>query len=135
MRRYVIAALASLVTAMVIASTMSAPAHARILTIDSTQSGTINIPTGSATQILNNDPNATRTYLVNYSTTNIFLSFMVTTSTSTPQTFSLSTSTGSFYLAGSTTPWSPDGPLDSFTGPMWAQTTGGGAPLTRIRFH
>lgn len=110
---------------------------ARELTIDTTDSGSILISTSSLTPtlILSNNPAALRTYIVNPSSNVVFLSGMSTTSTSTPAPFSLSTSTGSYFLAVSTPNYvfSPDGPSDSFTGPMWAVSPGQNTTIQRIR--
>lgn len=114
---------------------------ARTLTMDTTDSGAIIVSTAptSPTQILSYNPNAVRTIIINPSTTTVFLSGMTSTSTSTPFAFSISLTTGSFYIAGSTTTqtntFSPDGPYDSFTGPLWAVTNGGtGTSIERVRF-
>lgn len=121
-----------------IALLAAAVAYGRSLTADTTQTGTVNCTAlaGSPTLVFSNDPNATKSFVVNYSTNNIFLGFQSTTSTATPAAFSISTSSGNFYLvANSTLTWSPDGTQDNFTGPMWCVGGGQGAPLTRIRMH
>lgn len=128
-------------------------ALARELTIDPTDSGSISVSTNavSPTLILTNNPAALRTYILNMSTNNIYLGGLPSTviSTSTPAAFSISTSSGNFYIAGATAPFagapliptffSPDGPGDSYTGPLWAVSSGtcvSGAAciIQRVRF-
>lgn len=116
---------------------------ARGLNVDPNQSGAINVSSNNSTptQIFTSDPAATRSYIVNTSTNNLFIvGFSTLTNLSISSAAVVSAnlnSTGSFYLTGSsgTVIWSPDGPLDAYTGPLWAVAGGTGATILRFRAH
>lgn len=111
------------------------------LIMDPTDSGEVVISTGPSTptQILSNNPSALRTYIINLGSNTVFLAGgnpSATTPLTTFTPFSVSISTGSFFLVGSsgTVTFSPDGVVP-FTGPMWAFAQGqGGTTLQRARF-
>lgn len=124
-------------------------AYGFTLAADPAQTGVINCSGNAAapTVVFTWDPNASRSYIVNASTTDIFIGFVAANSTATAAAFSISKSTGNFYVPATTAPyntstvptpiiWSPDGPSDAFRGPMWCVANGGGADkIQRIRMH
>ena len=99
--------------------------------IDTIDTGAISVSTSAATptQILSSNPAATRTWIINTSTATVYLSGPNPTASSpltTVQPFSISLTTGSFYLVGgSTQTWSPDGINGPYRGPMWAVVSAG----------
>ena len=118
------------------------------LNIDPNQSGSIALSSNPAvpTQIFVKDYSATKTCVVNNSTNTVYFVGYSTSSAlsiSTNAVVSISQSTGSFSLAGtlvnSTTVQAAtfcfDGANDSFTGPLWAVTSGTSGSLQRVRMH
>lgn len=138
------------IASILLVLTTAVCAFAASLNIDPAQSGSVlcGSATSNPTQLLLNDPAATRTYIVNLSTNNVFI---VGYSTITPIGISsaaiVSTSlvSGSFYIGAATTTiangpnipsyFSPDGPFNAYTGPMWCVGGGQGAVVQRIRTH
>ncbi len=125
--------------------TLGVNAFARSLSIDPSQSGSLAISSDSSnpTQIFSNDPAAVRSYIVNTSTNVLYIvGFSTSSNKSVTQsaTFSISTTTGSFFIPATAanvqpTLFSLDGPNDSFTGPVWAVAPSGGMNIERIRMH
>jgi len=119
--------------------------------IDPNQTGSIVVSNNftTPTQIFTNDPAAMRTYIINTSTSNIFIVGFSTTSAlsiSSASIVSTSLVSGSFYIVASTSPYpastlkipivfSPDGPTDPYRGPMWAVSSNLGAVIQRFRAH
>lgn len=114
--------------------------------LDPAQCGTkvLSIDGSAPTQIFLNDSAANKSWVLNTSTNVVYIVGYSTTSfqqKGTNATFSISLSTGSFYLpavAANTQPipFYLDGPNDPFTGPVWAVAAGqGGSTLLRCRTH
>ena len=111
--------------------------------IDPTYTGSVAVSTSvnSPTQLFVSDLSAMRTYVVNTSTNVVYIVGMSTTAANpvtTPSLFSISLTTGSFYIpaaVGISSPtWSPDGPIDPFRGPLWAVANSqGGTVIQRFR--
>lgn len=118
---------------------------ANSLNIDPGQSGAVIVSAnaGSPTQLFTSDFAATKTCLVNISSNTIYVVGYSTTSAKSitvNANFSISQSTGSFYLPGTASSTNPpqycfDGPGDPFTGPLWAATTSGGNIVVKMRNH
>lgn len=125
------------------------------LNFDPNQTGSIVVSNNPAapTQIFTNDLAATRTYIINTSTNNLFLVGYSTTSVlsiSSASIVSTSLTNGSFFIQGATstitngsslTPivFSPDGSLDPYRGPIWAVSGNTGSSsftsIQRFRAH
>lgn len=132
--------------AAVLIPILSAWAAARSLNLDPNQCSalSIGIVATSPTQVFTNDPAATKSYVINTSTNVVYIVGYSTTSArsiSTNAAFSISLSTGSFYLpavAANTQPipFVLDGPADPYTGPLWAVAgPSGAAVILRCRTH
>lgn len=136
-------------TALTILLSSAYIAHAYSMLPDPNQTGSIAVSTGtqSPQQIFTSDLNATRTFIVNTSTNNIFIvgySTIGAVNVSSWSSVSNNTTTGSFYILGTligpttvqATNWTPDGPNDPYRGPLWAVAGGqGGTVIQRFRAH
>lgn len=125
---------------------ISGVAFAGIVNIDPGQSGAVVVSATAATptQLFTSDSAASKTCVVNVSTNPVYVVGFSTTSYKQQginATFSVSTSSGSFYLppvasagvAGA--PFCFDGPDNAFTGPLWAVAATGGNIVIKIRNH
>lgn len=126
-----------LLFALILTGIFSSRSQAFELSVDATNTGSVVVSTSpvTPTQILTNSQAAMRTWITNYSTNTIYLVGPSTGSLTTPATFSISLTTGSFYMVGgSSITFTPDGPDDPYRGPMWAVTSGGGG-TSILRFR
>lgn len=121
------------------------------LNFDPAQTGAVAISSSTVTptQIFTNDPAATKTCVINTSTTTVYFvgySTFSALSLTTPSTVTMGVSSGAFSLNGilmngtstQTQPFCFDGTKDPYTGPIWA-TTGVtpsiGLAIQRFRTH
>lgn len=109
------------------------------LVIDTVDSGGISVSTNPAapTQILSSNTAARGTWIINTSTSPLWIAGASPTSANPlGNPASISTGTvGSFFIVGGSTTWSPDANGASFRGPLWAVANPGASPLTieRVR--
>lgn len=118
-------------------------AFAGSLSLDPNQCSALAISTSpvTPTQIFAADAQATKTYVLNVSTNPVYIVGFSTTSVlgiTTNAAFSISLSTGSFYLPAVAANVQPiafelDGPDTPFTGPLWGVSASNGLTMTILR--